>query len=106
MKKKKKSQNLHDVLCTSGFLDMLTRAQCYRVDDQRGLLTKEQLEVPVFLKLSSDQAQEADKASTTSSSTADSKDDGTSLTPSSAGAAEETSDSARSEPKDLRETAV
>lgn len=100
---------MHDVLCASGFLDMLTRAQCCRVDDQRGLLTKEQLEVPLFLKLSSDQAQEADKASTTSSSTADSKevkDYETSLTPSSAGAAEETSDSAQSESKDLRETAV
>ncbi|XP_055080975.1 regulator of G-protein signaling 14-like isoform X2 [Periophthalmus magnuspinnatus] len=35
-----------------GFLDMLTRAQCCRVDDQRGLLTKEQLEVPLFLQQS------------------------------------------------------
>lgn len=34
-----------------GLLDMLTRAQCCRVDDQRGLLTKEQLEVPLFLQL-------------------------------------------------------
>uniref|UniRef100_A0A3B4AXD6 RBD domain-containing protein n=1 Tax=Periophthalmus magnuspinnatus TaxID=409849 RepID=A0A3B4AXD6_9GOBI len=34
------------------FLDMLTRAQCCRVDDQRGLLTKEQLEVPLFLQQS------------------------------------------------------
>ncbi|KAJ0002496.1 hypothetical protein NQD34_007645, partial [Periophthalmus magnuspinnatus] len=36
----------------TGFLDMLTRAQCCRVDDQRGLLTKEQLEVPLFLQQS------------------------------------------------------
>lgn len=39
-----------------GLLDMLTRAQCCRVDDQRGLLTKEQLEVPLFLQLSVDEA--------------------------------------------------
>ncbi|CAL1613318.1 unnamed protein product [Knipowitschia caucasica] len=35
-----------------GLLDMLSRAQCCRVDDQRGLLTKEQLEVPQFLQKS------------------------------------------------------
>ncbi|XP_051275551.1 regulator of G-protein signaling 14 isoform X3 [Dicentrarchus labrax] len=90
-----------------GFLDMLTRAQCCRVDDQRGLLTKEQLEIPLFLQQGQDT--EPDKPSTTSSSTADSKEDKedkTSLTPSSAGAVEKTSDSAQCEPKDLRETAV
>lgn len=90
---------------------MLTRAQCSRVDDQRGLLTKEQLQVPLFLQLSSDQGQgtEPDVASTTSSSNADSKEvkeDKASLTPGSAGAAEETPDSAQSETKDMRETAV
>ncbi|XP_029297984.1 regulator of G-protein signaling 14 isoform X2 [Cottoperca gobio] len=86
-----------------GFLDMLTRAQCCRVDDQRGLLTKDQLEVPLFLKLASDQGQETkpDQPSTTSSSTADSKE-----TSSSAGAAKETPDSAKSEAKDLKETSV
>ncbi|XP_019109324.2 regulator of G-protein signaling 14 isoform X2 [Larimichthys crocea] len=94
-----------------GLLDMLTRAQCSRVDDQRGLLTKEQLQVPLFLQLSSDQGQgtEPDVASTTSSSNADSKEvkeDKASLTPGSAGAAEETPDSAQSETKDMRETAV
>ncbi|XP_070769234.1 regulator of G-protein signaling 14 [Enoplosus armatus] len=96
-----------------GFLDMLTRAQCSRADDQRGLLTKDQLEVPLFLQLPSDQGQdtEPNKAGTTSSSTADSKEedvkeDRTSLTSSSAGAAEETPDSAESQPKDLRETEV
>ncbi|KAM9357283.1 regulator of G-protein signaling 14 [Symphorus nematophorus] len=94
-----------------GFLDMLTRAQCSRVDDQRGLLTKEQLEVPLFLQLSSDQGQdtELDKASTTSSTTADAKgvkEDQTKSTPSSTEAAQETPESAQSEPKDLRETAV
>ncbi|KAM6953205.1 regulator of G-protein signaling 14-like [Aplochiton taeniatus] len=36
-----------------GFLDMLSRAQCSRVDDQRGLLTKEHLELPLFLQLPS-----------------------------------------------------
>uniref|UniRef100_A0A3B5KVV7 Regulator of G protein signaling 14a n=1 Tax=Xiphophorus couchianus TaxID=32473 RepID=A0A3B5KVV7_9TELE len=46
-----------------GFLDMLTRAQCCRVDDQRGLLTKEQLEIPSFLQLSSDQGQNTDDSS-------------------------------------------
>uniref|UniRef100_H3D9Q7 Regulator of G protein signaling 14a n=1 Tax=Tetraodon nigroviridis TaxID=99883 RepID=H3D9Q7_TETNG len=45
-------------LLLAGFLDMLTRAQCCRVDDQRGLLTKEQLEVPLFLQLSPDQTKE------------------------------------------------
>ncbi|XP_056295995.1 regulator of G-protein signaling 14 isoform X2 [Pseudoliparis swirei] len=84
-----------------GLLDLLTRAQCCRVDDQRGLLTKEQLEVPLFLKLASDRAQDTkpDKPSTTSSPNADSRE-----TSSPAGAAEETPDSADS--KDVRETAV
>ncbi|KAF1384619.1 hypothetical protein PFLUV_G00122090 [Perca fluviatilis] len=76
-----------------GLLDMLSRAQCCRVDDQRGLLTKEQLEVPLFLKLASDQGQdtEPDEPSTTSSSNASSA---------------ETPDSAESKAKDLRETSV
>ncbi|XP_074503623.1 regulator of G-protein signaling 14 isoform X7 [Sebastes fasciatus] len=86
-------------------LDLLTRAQSCRVDDQRGLLTKEQLEIPQFLQLISDQGQDAepDQTSTTSSSAAaDSKE-----TSSSAGAtAEETPDSAESKAKDVRETAV
>uniref|UniRef100_A0A3Q2PI66 Regulator of G protein signaling 14a n=1 Tax=Fundulus heteroclitus TaxID=8078 RepID=A0A3Q2PI66_FUNHE len=43
-----------------GFMDMLTKAQCSRVEDQRGLLTKEQLEVPLFLQRSSDQTQKTD----------------------------------------------
>lgn len=77
----------------SGLLDMLSRAQCCRVDDQRGLLTKEQLEIPLFLKLASDQGQdtEPDEPSTTSSSNASSA---------------ETPDSAESKAKDLRETSV
>ncbi|KAG7275721.1 hypothetical protein CRUP_009824 [Coryphaenoides rupestris] len=32
-------------------LEMLSRAQCSRVDDQRGLLTKEHLQLPSFLLL-------------------------------------------------------
>ncbi|XP_056624832.1 regulator of G-protein signaling 14a isoform X3 [Triplophysa dalaica] len=35
-----------------GLVEMLSRAQCSRVEDQRGLLTKEQLELPKFLQLS------------------------------------------------------
>ncbi len=97
-------------VCVSGLLDMLTRAQCSRVDDQRGLLTKEQLELPAFLQLSSDQGQNTEpdeSCETSSSSTADSKEkDKPSTTSSSAGAEEETPDSAQSEPKDLRETEV
>ena len=92
-------------VCVSGFLEMLTKAQGCRVDDQRGLLTKEQLEVPLFLQLSSDQG--LDEASTTTDSpTADSKEDKSSVTPSSAGAAEKTSGSDQSKPKDLRETVL
>ncbi|KAI2657133.1 Regulator of G-protein signaling 14 [Labeo rohita] len=34
-----------------GLVELLNRAQCSRVDDQRGLLTKEQLELPQFLQL-------------------------------------------------------
>ncbi|XP_073710519.1 regulator of G-protein signaling 14a isoform X2 [Misgurnus anguillicaudatus] len=34
-----------------GLVEMLNRAQCSRVDDQRGLLTKEQLALPQFLQL-------------------------------------------------------
>ncbi|XP_077434355.1 regulator of G-protein signaling 14 isoform X2 [Vanacampus margaritifer] len=53
-------------------LDMLTRAQCSRVDDQRGLLTKEQLEVPLFLQLAPDQGKEpqSEESSTTACSAA------------------------------------
>lgn len=40
------------VLCvSSGLVELLNRAQCSRADDQRGLLTKEQLEIPQFLQL-------------------------------------------------------
>lgn len=48
-----------------GLLDMLTRAQGCRVDDQRGLLTKEQLEVPLFLQLSADGAEKANETCST-----------------------------------------
>ena len=94
-------QTKHDILSVSGLLDMLSRAQCSRVDDQRGLLTKEQLEIPQFLQLPPDQGQEAqpDRSSTTKPSTEDSKEkseDKTSSTSSSAGA----------QPKDLRETTL
>ncbi|XP_016329497.1 regulator of G-protein signaling 14-like isoform X2 [Sinocyclocheilus anshuiensis] len=34
-----------------GLVELLSRAQCSRVEDQRGLLTKEQLELPQFLQL-------------------------------------------------------
>ncbi|KAK2890802.1 hypothetical protein Q8A67_013445 [Cirrhinus molitorella] len=34
-----------------GLVELLNRAQCSRVDDQRGLLTKEQLQIPQFLQL-------------------------------------------------------
>lgn len=94
-----------------GLLDMLTRAQCCRVDDQRGLLTKEQLEVPLFLQLSPDQGQETEpeKPGTSSSPTAESeevKQDESSLTSGSAGAAEENPDPARPQTKDFRETTL
>uniref|UniRef100_A0A8C6UNI7 Regulator of G protein signaling 14a n=1 Tax=Neogobius melanostomus TaxID=47308 RepID=A0A8C6UNI7_9GOBI len=55
-----------------GLLDMLSRAQCCRVDDQRGLLTKEQLEVPLFLQRSTDGAEKFPE--TCSSSISDPKD--------------------------------
>jgi len=87
---------------------MLTKAQCCRVDDQRGLLTKEQLEIPSFLQLSSDQRQDTDDPNKTSASTTDSKveSEGNTLTPGPAGAAKENPDSTKSETKDVRETAV
>lgn len=89
-----------------GFLDLLTRAQCCRVDDQRGLLTKEQLELPLFLQLSLDQGKlVAEEDQTESSSTADSRKTGSESTQSSAGTAEESPDS-KSKAKDLKETAV
>uniref|UniRef100_A0A3Q0S8S3 Regulator of G protein signaling 14a n=1 Tax=Amphilophus citrinellus TaxID=61819 RepID=A0A3Q0S8S3_AMPCI len=43
-----------------GLLDMLTRVQNSRVDDQRGLLTKEQLAVPSFLQLPAERAQDSE----------------------------------------------
>ncbi|CAG06293.1 unnamed protein product [Tetraodon nigroviridis] len=93
-----------------GFLDMLTRAQCCRVDDQRGLLTKEQLEVPLFLQLSPDQTKEDVKpeSSAAASSQGEVKEaeKGATLAPSSAGAAAKAPDSAQAKPADLRETLV
>ncbi|TRY98514.1 hypothetical protein DNTS_014642 [Danionella cerebrum] len=35
----------------AGLVELLSRAQCSRVDDQRGLLTPDQLELPSFLQL-------------------------------------------------------
>nr|XP_054594990.1 LOW QUALITY PROTEIN: regulator of G-protein signaling 14 [Nothobranchius furzeri] len=89
-----------------GFLDMLTRAQCCRVDDQRGLLTKEQLEIPSFLQLPSDQAQETDPSapSNSSSSTADSKSESEGKRSDSSKTPEESPDPDKS--KDSRETTV
>ncbi|XP_037531798.1 regulator of G-protein signaling 14 [Nematolebias whitei] len=87
-----------------GFLDMLTRAQCCRVDDQRGLLTKEQLEVPSFLQLSTDQAQDSDDPSTTSSSTSDSKTEPEDMKSTSGSAGSDCPD--LSESKDFKETTV
>ncbi|KAM9795530.1 regulator of G-protein signaling 14-like [Neosynchiropus ocellatus] len=49
-----------------GLLEMLTKAQCSRVDDQRGLLTKEQLEVPEFLQLPPKQDSVNDRPATSS----------------------------------------
>lgn len=93
-----------------GFLDLLTRAQCYRVDDQRGLLTKEQLELPLFLQLSLDPERPPDKSQTESSSSTDSRkaeseESGSESTQSSAGTSEKSPDS-KSEGKNLKETAV
>lgn len=87
-------------LVLTGFLDMLTRAQCCRVDDQRGLLTKEQLEVPLFLQLPPDQRKEDINPEEASSNNGESKEvkDETS--------AVETPDSAQAKPNDLRETSV
>ncbi|KAM9377456.1 regulator of G-protein signaling 14-like isoform 2-T2 [Pholidichthys leucotaenia] len=90
-----------------GFLDMLTRAQGCRVDDQRGLLTKEQLEVPSFLQLPSEQ--EDSEEPSTSPPPADStleSEDTSSLKESSTGKVEETQNSVGAESKDLTETAV
>ncbi|XP_056132739.1 regulator of G-protein signaling 14 [Lampris incognitus] len=55
--KTKPSKN-HDM---DGLLEMLTRAQGCRVDDQRGLLTKEHLELPLFLHLPLDQTSEPEQ---------------------------------------------
>lgn len=52
----------------SDLVELLNRAQCSRADDQRGLLTKDQLEIPQFLQMeaqnekqtSCDQTQEED----------------------------------------------
>ncbi|XP_021164992.2 regulator of G-protein signaling 14 isoform X1 [Fundulus heteroclitus] len=91
-----------------GFMDMLTKAQCSRVEDQRGLLTKEQLEVPLFLQRSSDQTQKTDSPSTSSSSTTDSKTESedNKCSSTSAKKPEESPDAPKSESKDLRETTV
>ncbi|XP_029368169.1 regulator of G-protein signaling 14 isoform X2 [Echeneis naucrates] len=93
-----------------GFLDMLTKAQCCRVDDQRGLLTKEHLEIPEFLQVSTDQGPgtEPEEPGTTSSSTAPSTEesgDAASLPSASDGAGEGTSDLKETN-QDLKETAV
>uniref|UniRef100_A0A8D2ZN73 Regulator of G protein signaling 14a n=1 Tax=Scophthalmus maximus TaxID=52904 RepID=A0A8D2ZN73_SCOMX len=86
-----------------GFLDMLTRAQC-RVDDQRGLLTKEQLEVPLFLQRASDQGQDTEPQEPRTTRPPK-KESGDKMS-SPAGVAERTPDSADSRSKDLRETTL
>ncbi|XP_061901927.1 regulator of G-protein signaling 14 isoform X2 [Entelurus aequoreus] len=80
-------------------LDLLSRAQCCRVDDQRGLLTREQLEVPLFLQRPPDQGQDLDseESNTDTSSTEHSKVSENIKPCSSLG---------DSERKDLRETSV
>ncbi|XP_047441960.1 regulator of G-protein signaling 14 isoform X2 [Mugil cephalus] len=92
-----------------GFLDMLTRAQCCRVDDQRGLLTKEQLEVPSFLQLRLDQEQDTGEPGASSSSTDESKPETeaeASSASSSASEADKKAASTGSKSKDMRETTV
>lgn len=93
-------------------MDMLSRAQCLRVDDQRGLLTKEQLEIPLFLQLPSDQGQdtgasestEAEPSINCSKSTEKSEDQ--TLDHQSSDSAAVISDSAKSGHKDVKETTV
>ncbi|XP_072524328.1 regulator of G-protein signaling 14a isoform X2 [Salminus brasiliensis] len=51
-----KPKKMHDM---DGLVEMLNRAQCSRADDQRGLLTKEQLELPQFLQLPGEQKEPA-----------------------------------------------
>lgn len=102
---------MNAVPTASGLLDMLSRAQCSRVDDQRGLLTKEQLEVPQFLQLPSqlEQDTEPNRTSTTSSAAAEPKqeaEEATSPPSNPAGAAKETPNSAKPKSKDLKETTV
>lgn len=80
---------------------MLTRAQGSRADDQRGLLTKEQLEVPLFLQVPSNQGQDATAEPSTPSSTSEEEKLSTS-----GEAASKSADTAESETKDLKETAV
>lgn len=87
-------------LVLTGFLDMLTRAQCCRVDDQRGLLTKEHLEVPLFLQLPSDQRKEDINTEDTSSNNGELKEVKEETS------AVDTPASAHAKPKDLRETSV
>lgn len=93
------------MICVSvlGFLDLLTRAQCCRVDDQRGLLTKEQLELPLFLQRSLDQDESpTPSSSATDSRMAETEESGSESTQSSAGK----STDSKSEGKNLKETAV
>lgn len=100
-----------DIWTASGFLDMLTRAQCCRVDDQRGLLTKEQLEVPSFLQLPPDERPntEPDEPGTSSCAPAEPSEESvneTSAPSKPSDAAKETADSAEQKPKDVKETTV
>ncbi|XP_061092310.1 regulator of G-protein signaling 14-like isoform X2 [Conger conger] len=41
-----------------GLIDLISRTQCFRVEDQRGLLRKEDLVIPPFLMLSLDQCRD------------------------------------------------
>ncbi|XP_029021647.1 regulator of G-protein signaling 14 isoform X2 [Betta splendens] len=95
-----------------GFLDMLTRAQCCRVDDQRGLLTKEQLEVPSFLQLPPEKepsAEPKEEPGTSGSSPPEPKEESESKTSEASKAADvakKPADSAEPKSKDLKETTV
>ncbi|XP_077464697.1 regulator of G-protein signaling 14-like isoform X2 [Stigmatopora argus] len=86
-----------------GLLDMLSRAQCCRVADQRGLLTKEQLEVPLFLQLP--QSWEESSTATTTITTTTTT---TTTTTISTANPDKVTDSAPAEPEEqnLRETSV
>ncbi|CAL8355192.1 unnamed protein product [Merluccius merluccius] len=89
-----------------GLLDLLSRAQCCRVDDQRGPLTKEHLELPSFLQLPAEQQGNRHDPPSGAAGPADAARPGSDADESSSRVQETVPSAAAQEPKNRKETSI